>query len=50
MWVGMGGNASFEQIANALTGKITPSGRLVDTYVYDNYSAPATEKLRRLYI
>ena len=43
MWVGMGGNAGFKQIANALTGKITPSGRLVDTYVYDNYSAPATE-------
>ncbi len=43
MWVGMGGNAGFKQIANALTGKVTPSGRLVDTYVYDNYSAPATE-------
>ena len=43
LWVGMGGNVAAEQIADAISGKTTPSGHLVDTYAYENYSAPATE-------
>lgn len=43
MWVGMGGNASFGQIASLLVGDASPSGRLVDTYAYDIDSAPANE-------
>lgn len=43
MWVGTGGNVGYEQIANLLTGKANPSGKLPDTYVYDSFSAPATE-------
>ena len=40
--VGAGGVQSFNAIANVLSGKTNPSGALVDTMVYDNYSAPAT--------
>lgn len=41
--VGAGGIASFKAIANLLSGKTNPSGRLVDTIAYDIDSAPATE-------
>lgn len=43
LWVGLGGSASYGQIAALLSGKASPYGRLTDTYVYDNDSAPATE-------
>lgn len=42
-WVGMGGSASYAQVANLLSGAVTPSGHLVDTFAYDNDSAPAVE-------
>ena len=42
IWAGIGGNVSFDQIALVLSGKANPSGRLIDTYVYDNYSSPAS--------
>lgn len=35
VWVGMGGDKTYEQVANVLSGKIAPSGRLPDTFVYD---------------
>lgn len=35
VWIGMGGDTSYEQAANVLSGKIMPSGRLVDTFVSD---------------
>lgn len=35
VWVGMGGDKSYEQTANVLSGKVMPSGRLVDTFVRD---------------
>lgn len=43
MWVGMDGNASFYQIADLLSGDATPSGHLVNEYVYDIDSAPVNE-------
>ena len=43
VWVGMGGSTSAEQIAGLLSGEVTPSGHLVDTWVYDTDSAPANE-------
>ena len=46
VWVGMGGNPSFKSIANILSGKANPSGKLVDIYAYDVDSAPANENIR----
>jgi len=42
MWVGTGGTSSYRALADVLTGKADPNGRLADTYLYDNYSAPST--------
>ncbi len=42
-WVGMGGTVAAEQVANLLSGKVNPSGHLVDTWVKDTDSAPASE-------
>ncbi len=41
MWVGNVGKTGIYAVAQALTGEIVPSGRLSDTYVYDNFSSPA---------
>jgi beta-glucosidase len=41
MWVGNVGRTGIYAVAKALSGKIVPSGRLSDTYVYDNFSSPA---------
>ncbi len=42
VWLGVGGNVSFDQIGAILSGNAEPSGHLPDTYLYDNYSAPST--------
>ncbi len=41
MWIGDVGEVGINAVADILAGDITPSGRLVDTYCYDNYSSPA---------
>ena len=41
LWIGDVGIRGTEAVCKILSGKINPSGSLVDTYVYDNYSAPA---------
>ena len=41
LWVGVPGVAGTPGIAKVLCGEANPSGRLIDTYVYDNGSAPA---------
>ena len=41
MWIGDVGEFGINAVADILAGDITPSGRLVDTYCNDNYSAPA---------
>lgn len=40
---GIGGTMATQALANILAGEHNPSGRLTDSYLYDNYSAPATE-------
>ena len=41
LWVGGVGAYGTNAVADILAGKVNPSGSLVDTYCYDNFSAPA---------
>ncbi len=41
MWVGNVGKTGIYAVAQALSGKVVPSGKLSDTYVNDNFSSPA---------
>lgn len=41
MIVGLPGAVGFTGVANVLTGKVSPSGHLVDTYAANSLSAPA---------
>lgn len=41
LWVGAPGEVGSHSIAGALGGKVNPSGRLTDTYVYNLESNPA---------
>ena len=41
LWIGYTGTWGLNSVANILAGNINPSGGLVDTYTYDNSSAPA---------
>ena len=42
LWIGGVGQTGLYAVAKAIKGTVTPSGKLVDTYVYDNDSAPAS--------
>ncbi|MBQ8815713.1 MAG: glycoside hydrolase family 3 C-terminal domain-containing protein [Lachnospiraceae bacterium] len=41
LWIGDVGLMGTTAVSKILSGEVNPSGSLVDTYVYDNYSAPA---------
>ena len=41
LWVGMGGNASYDQVAMLLAGTANPYGRANDVWAMDTESAPA---------
>ncbi len=41
LWIGGVGIAGTDAVADILAGKVNPSGSLVDTYCYDNYSSLA---------
>ncbi len=43
LWVGGLGISGTNAVADILAGKVNPSGSLVDTYCYDNYSSPAMQ-------
>ncbi|MCD8085180.1 MAG: glycoside hydrolase family 3 C-terminal domain-containing protein [Clostridiales bacterium] len=41
LWVAGPGQTGFESLGKILNGEVNPSGKLVDTYVYDLTSSPA---------
>lgn len=41
LWIGAVGQTGSYAIGEILRGSVNPSGRLVDTYAYDNFSSPA---------
>ena len=41
LWIGGLGVTGINAVAQILNGTVNPSGSLVDTYCYDNYSSPA---------
>ncbi len=41
LWVGNTGSTGAYAIGEVLVGNVNPSGRLSDTYAYDNFSSPA---------
>ena len=41
LWIGDVGISGINAVAEILAGDVNPSGSLVDTYCYDNYSSPA---------
>ena len=43
LWIGDVGISGINAVAGILAGDINPSGSLVDTYCYDNYSSPAMQ-------
>ena len=43
LWVGGVGAHGINAVGDILAGKVNPSGSLVDTYLYDNYSSPAMQ-------
>lgn len=46
MWIGDVGISGIDAVGQLLAGNVTPSGSLVDTYCYDNYSSPAMMNFR----
>lgn len=43
IWTAGTGTNGLDAFGKILKGEINPSGRLVDTYVYDNFSSPAMQ-------
>ena len=43
LWIGDVGLMGTEAVCKILAGQVNPSGSLVDTYVFDNYSSPAMQ-------
>ena len=43
LWIGDVGISGVDAVGKILAGEITPSGSLVDTYLYDNMSSPAMQ-------
>lgn len=41
LWIGAPGEVGSHSVADALTGKVNPSGKLTDTYAYDIESNPS---------
>lgn len=45
LWAPGAGGETYNAVADVISGKVTPSGRLVDTFAYDAFSAPAMQNM-----
>ena len=45
LWAPGGGGETANSIVDVLSGKVNPSGRLVDTFAYDAFSSPAMQNM-----
>ncbi len=45
LWAPGAGGDTCRSIADVLSGQVNPSGHLVDTFVYDNFSSPAMQNM-----
>lgn len=45
LWAPGAGGDTCRSIADVLSGKVNPSGRLVDTFAYDAFSSPAMQNM-----
>ena len=45
LWTGALGRDGLTALAEVISGKVNPSGRLPDTFVYNSFSAPASANL-----
>lgn len=45
MWIGLPGESGINGVADIIAGKVNPSGKLVSTYTYDNFFAPAMQNM-----
>ena len=45
LWAGALGESGVTALAEVISGKVNPSGRLPDTFVYNSFSAPAAANL-----
>ena len=43
LWVGEVGQSGIKAVGDLLNGSVNPSGKLVDTYCYDNLTSPALQ-------
>lgn len=43
LWIAGTGQDGIEELGKYFTGEVNPSGKNVDTYVYDNFSSPAMQ-------
>lgn len=43
LWIGETGTTGIKALGEVLTGKVNPSGKLVDTYCYDNLTSPSMQ-------
>lgn len=43
LWIGGVGQTGINAVAEILNGEINPSGSLVDTYLYNNYTSPVMQ-------